>query len=251
MSRKQRGTRASVTPLRSSQVLRIMSRKPRVLRASVTPLRSSQVLRIMSRKPRVLRASVTPLRSSPFRAGGRAGGRITPSHNATSRVTQPQVRPPKRQSPRGCISDEKGALCQPERHPFFQEGPHTRKIANSVVIGVGKGGVGKTALATTLSALWAAEHELRVLLVDCDVQASATRTMGPDPVKNLNGPASQTLSHTAIRRLSCRPQAAAASTLSSPAATRRSSRRRWSPTLTAPPSSQTRSPPSKGARTAS
>ena len=62
-----------------------------------------------------------------------------------------------------------------------------KKIANSVVIGVGKGGVGKTALATTLAALWAAEHSMRVLLVDGDVQASATRTMGLDPAKNLNG----------------------------------------------------------------
>ena len=61
------------------------------------------------------------------------------------------------------------------------------KIAKSVVIGVGKGGVAKTALATTLSALWAAEHKMRVLLVDCDVQASATRTMGLDPVDNLDG----------------------------------------------------------------
>ena len=61
------------------------------------------------------------------------------------------------------------------------------KIAKSVVIGVGKGGVAKTALATTLSALWAAEHKMRVLLVDCDVQASATRTMGLDPVDHLDG----------------------------------------------------------------
>ena len=61
------------------------------------------------------------------------------------------------------------------------------RIANSVMIGVGKGGVGKTALATTLSALWAAEHNLRVLLVDCDVQASATLTMGLDPREYDNG----------------------------------------------------------------
>ena len=61
------------------------------------------------------------------------------------------------------------------------------KIANSVVIGVGKGGVGKTALATTLSALWAAEHDLRVLLVDGDTQASATLAMGLHPKDHGDG----------------------------------------------------------------
>ena len=40
------------------------------------------------------------------------------------------------------------------------------KVLNSVIIVSGAGGVGKTALATTLSALWASEHGLRVLLVD-------------------------------------------------------------------------------------
>ena len=61
------------------------------------------------------------------------------------------------------------------------------KIPKSVVIGVGKGGVGKTALATTLSGLWAAEHDMRVLLVDADAQANATLAMGLDPADHHYG----------------------------------------------------------------
>lgn len=61
------------------------------------------------------------------------------------------------------------------------------KIDKSVVVGVGKGGVGKTALATTLSGIWAAEHGLRVLLVDADPQANATLAMGVKPADQDHG----------------------------------------------------------------
>ena len=62
-----------------------------------------------------------------------------------------------------------------------------RKIRNSVVVSSGAGGVGKTALATTLSALWASEHGLRVLLVDAAPQANATLAMGLKPEKHGDG----------------------------------------------------------------
>ena len=62
-----------------------------------------------------------------------------------------------------------------------------RKIRNSVVVSSGAGGVGKTALATTLSALWASEHDLRVLLVDAAPQANATLAMGLKPEKHGGG----------------------------------------------------------------
>ena len=54
-------------------------------------------------------------------------------------------------------------------------------------MGVGKGGVGKTALATTLAGIWAAEHGLRVLLVDADAQADATLAMGVEPADQDHG----------------------------------------------------------------
>ena len=59
-------------------------------------------------------------------------------------------------------------------------------IPNSLVVGVGKGGVGKTALATTLSAIWARDG-LRVLLVDGDAQANATLALGIVPEDHGNG----------------------------------------------------------------
>lgn len=61
------------------------------------------------------------------------------------------------------------------------------KVLNSVIIVSGAGGVGKTALATTLSALWASEHGLRVLLVDAAPQANATLAMGLNPFAHGKG----------------------------------------------------------------
>ena len=52
-------------------------------------------------------------------------------------------------------------------------------IAGSLVVGTGKGGTGKTTIATHLGGLWALEGR-RVLLVDLDVQGSATRRLGVD-----------------------------------------------------------------------
>ena len=51
-------------------------------------------------------------------------------------------------------------------------------IPRSVSAAVGKGGVGKTALAVNIAARWAAIYGARVLLVDCDTQASATTALG-------------------------------------------------------------------------
>ncbi|MYA40496.1 MAG: ParA family protein [Gemmatimonadetes bacterium] len=51
-------------------------------------------------------------------------------------------------------------------------------IPRSMAVGVGKGGVGKTALAVNVAANWAAIYDSRVLLVDCDTQASATTALG-------------------------------------------------------------------------
>ena len=61
------------------------------------------------------------------------------------------------------------------------------QIPNRAIIRVGKGGVAKTALATTLSALWVSEHGLRILLVDADAQANATLAMGLSPVGHGDG----------------------------------------------------------------
>jgi len=56
----------------------------------------------------------------------------------------------------------------------------TNTIPDSVVVGIGKGGSCKTALATQLAGIWSSEGK-RVLLVDLDVQASATKVVGLDP----------------------------------------------------------------------
>jgi chromosome partitioning protein len=53
-------------------------------------------------------------------------------------------------------------------------------IPNSIVVGIGKGGSCKTALATQLAGIWSSEGK-RILLVDLDVQASATKVVGLDP----------------------------------------------------------------------
>ena len=55
-----------------------------------------------------------------------------------------------------------------------------RTIPNSIVVGIGKGGSCKTALATQLAGIWSSEGK-RILLVDLDVQASATKVVGLDP----------------------------------------------------------------------
>lgn len=53
-------------------------------------------------------------------------------------------------------------------------------VLRSLASATGKGGVGKTMIATTLGANWAkAGHE--TLVADCDPQASATLTLGLDP----------------------------------------------------------------------
>ena len=59
-------------------------------------------------------------------------------------------------------------------------------IPKSLVVGVGKGGVGKTALATTLSAIWARDGQ-RILLVDTDAQANATLALGIVPEDHGSG----------------------------------------------------------------
>ena len=51
-------------------------------------------------------------------------------------------------------------------------------IERSIIVGVGKGGVGKTTIAVNVAANWAAIHEEPILLVDCDTQATATRALG-------------------------------------------------------------------------
>lgn len=61
-----------------------------------------------------------------------------------------------------------------------------RTIADSVVVGIGKGGSCKTTLATQLSGIWASEGK-RVLLADLDMQASATKVVGLDPGQHGDG----------------------------------------------------------------
>ncbi|MEM7338136.1 MAG: ParA family protein [Actinomycetota bacterium] len=55
-----------------------------------------------------------------------------------------------------------------------------RTIANSIVVGIGKGGSCKTTLATQLAGIWSSEGK-RVLLADLDTQASATKVVGLEP----------------------------------------------------------------------
>ena len=53
-------------------------------------------------------------------------------------------------------------------------------VERSCAVATGKGGVGKTMLSTTMTAKWAkAGH--RILLVDCDAQATATNSLGLNP----------------------------------------------------------------------
>ncbi len=61
-----------------------------------------------------------------------------------------------------------------------------RTIADSVVVGIGKGGSCKTTLATQLSGIWASEGK-RVLLADLDMQASASKVVGLDPAQHGEG----------------------------------------------------------------
>ena len=51
-------------------------------------------------------------------------------------------------------------------------------IDRSIIVGVGKGGVGKTTIAVNVAVNWAERHGRPVLLVDCDTQATATRALG-------------------------------------------------------------------------
>ncbi len=61
-----------------------------------------------------------------------------------------------------------------------------RTIPNSVVVGIGKGGSCKTTLATQLAGIWASEGK-RILLADLDMQASASKVVGLDPVQHGSG----------------------------------------------------------------
>lgn len=59
-------------------------------------------------------------------------------------------------------------------------------VPRSLATATGKGGVGKTMLATSMGATWGkAGH--RTLVVDCDPQASATLTLGIDPDEHGGG----------------------------------------------------------------
>ena len=75
-------------------------------------------------------------------------------------------------------------MAYPFDFPFQASGtvaPMT-SIAKSVAVATGKGGVGKTLIACSLGGLWARVGQ-RVLVVDIDAQASATRTLGITPEK--------------------------------------------------------------------
>jgi chromosome partitioning protein len=58
-----------------------------------------------------------------------------------------------------------------------------RSIPDSVVVGIGKGGSCKTTLATQLAGIWASEGK-KVLIADLDMQASATKVVGLDPLQH-------------------------------------------------------------------
>ena len=61
-----------------------------------------------------------------------------------------------------------------------------QKIRGSLLVAAAKGGVGKTATATSLAACWA-ERGIATLVVDTDPQASATRALGLDPAATGEG----------------------------------------------------------------
>lgn len=69
-------------------------------------------------------------------------------------------------------------LCIQEHKKYDKLGDN---MAKKIAVGINKGGVGKTTTAKNLAAAFA-KHGKRVLLVDLDQQANATRGMGIDPL---------------------------------------------------------------------